>query len=799
MGKRGGKKVVKENQKYEAYYNQLGVVDEKDREAFWAALRRELPSSFRFTGSKGHALFVQQRLREHYIPEITKIDQYEGEKVEPPFPLPWFPDGLAWMMTTPKNVVRRYPPFASFQKFLVSETGVGNISRQEVVSMIPPLLLDVQPHMTVLDMCAAPGSKAAQLIEMVHAGEEGRVRAHQRRNHAELQEIGGANGEEDGVDPTAVEESALQLDQGRSTGLLIANDVDFKRSHMLVHQLKRLNSPNLIVTNHDATMFPSIRLSSEDGGRPKYIKFDRILADVPCSGDGTPRKNVNLWRDWAPGNAMGLHVVQIRILIRALQMLKVGGRVVYSTCSMNPIENEAVVAAAIDRCGGSSKVKLLDCSQELPGLKRIPGLTSWNVMDKSGQIWKSWKEVETHKGIRGAAGLDRLTKAMFPPEAAEGESDPESVPPLHRCMRVYAHLQDTGGFFIAVLEKQAELKARPESEAKKPDQKLEHKPSIIDVVEEMVARSEHATQSDRVPLEAEKLESLDALMLQPISESLPAGSPLLVESTGAAKRDHFDQMEAEEAVLASKKLRIDEDPDDMLRPGEPDPPEHWPPPPFCHTERSAEGDVAMPSRPGEVVDPEVDLSLASAAPQTIKLVKTFASPSLPRKAGQAFEEPFKYLSTDHPALDAVYQFYEISLDFPRDRFMVRNGMGEPVKAIYYTSDLVKEILRENEGRGIRFAHSGVKMFVKQEVQRHDTCKWRIQTEGLPILEPWIGEKRVVRLHKQATLRKVLVEMFPKVSGDGWPQLGEIGERVRDIGMGCCVLTVEPDHTSDGFR
>ena len=79
-------------------------------------------------------------------------------------------------MTTPKNVIRRFPPFASFQKFLVAESDVGNISRQEVVSMIPPLVMDLKPGMTVLDLCAAPGSKSAQLIEMVHGGEEERTR-----------------------------------------------------------------------------------------------------------------------------------------------------------------------------------------------------------------------------------------------------------------------------------------------------------------------------------------------------------------------------------------------------------------------------------------------------------------------------------------------------------------------------------------------------------------------------------------------------------------------------------------------
>lgn len=79
---------------------------------------------------------MQERLRNHYIPEIKSIE-YEGNYVEAPQPVEWYPDKLAWYMTTPKNVIRRFAPFANFQKFLVAETDVGNITRQEVVSMIP--------------------------------------------------------------------------------------------------------------------------------------------------------------------------------------------------------------------------------------------------------------------------------------------------------------------------------------------------------------------------------------------------------------------------------------------------------------------------------------------------------------------------------------------------------------------------------------------------------------------------------------------------------------------------------------
>lgn len=56
-----------------------------------------------------------------------------------------------------------------------------------------------------------------------------------------------------------------------------------------------------MITNHDASMFPSLNIN---GSR---LVFDRILCDVPCSGDGTLRKNGGIWRDWNPANGIGLH------------------------------------------------------------------------------------------------------------------------------------------------------------------------------------------------------------------------------------------------------------------------------------------------------------------------------------------------------------------------------------------------------------------------------------------------------------------------------------------------------------
>ena len=721
-----------------------------------------------------HALAVQQRLKDYYIPKITSIT-YEGQIVEAPQAVPWYPDQLAWFMTTPKNVIRRFPPFASFQKFLVAESDVGNISRQEVVSMIPPLVMDLKPGMTVLDLCAAPGSKSAQLIEMVHGGEEERTR-----------EV--AEDLANGLDRPSGEEYA---DDGRSTGLLIANDVDYKRAHMLVHQMKRLSSPNIIVTNHDATIYPSIKLPSEqpvDGKvvLNKYLKFDRILADVPCSGDGTSRKNIEIWRNWTPSNALGLYVTQVRILVRALQMLKVGGRVVYSTCSMNPVEDEAVLAHAIDRCGGQDIVQILDTSDLLPGLKRYPGLRSWNVMDKTGRVWHSHQEVEDHRARHGDDGLSRIQESMFPPN---------NDLPLERCMRVYPYQQDTGAFFIAILEKRTEIKARAEDKPKVAAQSA--KVEAIDVTTDSTAAS--MTANGSVTNE------------QP--NSVQPGTSEIATSPLKRKRDddHDGKEEEDETALthSNKLIKSEENgiadqtaPPSTLPPGE---------------RRITGGEDALMTNTAEVNSKLSHTQPIAASTRTEDNDPSNSTPAaflatqpngqqppeMPyknkRKNGQPFEEPFKYLDPDMEELEVIRKFYNISPRFPRDRFMVRNAAGSATKNIYYTTALAKSILQENEGKGMKFVHSGVKMFVKQDVPSPDVCPWRIQTDGLALLEAWVGPERIVKLTKRETLRKLLIEMFPRFHGEDWKNLGEIGEQVRNIGMGCCVLRVEPTDEEDGLR
>ncbi|KAK7208016.1 S-adenosyl-L-methionine-dependent methyltransferase [Myxozyma melibiosi] len=425
----GYKEIAKENERFVEYYKGQGIVPEEEWDEFFTACKAPLPVTFRITGTSEHdPTKIRDALLNEYIPYLKGI-VWDGEEVQPPSPLPFYPDELAWQIRVGKTVIRKSAPFSRFQKFLVSETEVGNISRQEAVSMIPPLLLDVKPEHTVIDMCAAPGSKTAQIIEALHAVPE-------------------------------------------PTGLVVANDKDYKRAHMLIHQVKRLNSPNLVIVSHDAKLFPRIAISEthEASGRviPTYLKYDRVLCDVPCSGDGTMRKNINVWRDWNTGNGAGLHNTQYEILVRGLHHLKVGGKLVYSTCSLNPIENEAVVARALRDWKGCAK--LVDCSNELPQLIRRPGMTDWKVMGKD----KEWATAPT----------SRISEHFFPKDDLKELG-------IEHCMRVYPHLQDTGGFFITVFEKTAEYT----DAAVKAKRKAEEELSSADAKKQAVETTTEASES----------------------------------------------------------------------------------------------------------------------------------------------------------------------------------------------------------------------------------------------------------------------------------------------------------------
>ena len=309
--------------------------------------------------------------------------------------------------------------FQDAKALVRSLNAAGAASFQEEVSMLPAELLGVAPGHRVLDMCAAPGSKTLQLIEALH--------------------------------PTG--------DRRAGEGMLIANDSvrprrrracvraraerrrqDARRvNNLLAGRLRKTESPVVAVTVSNAATFPFVYAAP---GEP--VLFDRVLADVPCSGDGTLRKDPSIWKRWRLADALELHRTQLRILKRGLALLEVGGRCVYSTCSLNPVENEAVVAAALQWARGTVALKPV----AVPGLELTPGLTSWRVADPRGAAAMRWyatlDEVPQELRTPDRRGL-AVRDTMFPP-AAGGEA-------LAGCVRLAPQRNDTGGFFCAVLER----------------------------------------------------------------------------------------------------------------------------------------------------------------------------------------------------------------------------------------------------------------------------------------------------------------------------------------------------------
>ena len=445
---------------FESYYRESGVVPEEEWDAFIGTLREPLGVSFRITGhhEDPSSTSLRNYMEKAHIAHLGGLVM-DDQPVPPPYPIAWYPGRMAWRFDVSRSTLRgkgalknddspAARTLASFHNFLMIETELGAISRQEEVSMVPPRMLDVQPGMVVADLCAAPGSKTQQLIEAINP-------PNPVASMAEPPSAASASDALDGSAESKLEATLADSAGGASavaqpkrshgpSGLVIANDMDYRRCHLLVHQAKRLNSPALIVTNHDGTMLPTrmgLSLEGVGGAHDKTLRFDRVLCDVPCSGDGTLRKAPDLWRRWHDGLATGVHRAQMNILTRGLLMLKPGGKLVYSTCSMNPLEDEAVVSHALRELG-TSQYELVDSTEELPALKRRAGRDTWRV--RADGVW-----YETYEAVPPKVASSRkLSPSMFALPA-------EELRAMHidRCMRVLPHDQDTGGFFIAVLRR----------------------------------------------------------------------------------------------------------------------------------------------------------------------------------------------------------------------------------------------------------------------------------------------------------------------------------------------------------
>jgi NOL1/NOP2/sun family putative RNA methylase len=218
---------------------------------------------------------------------------------------------------------------------------------QEASSMIPALILSPQPGERVLDLCAAPGNKTALMAQAL-----------------------------------------------KNRGTVVANDIFWERIRPLRSAIDRLGLLNVSVTCHDGTAYP------QAAG-----EFDCVLVDVPCSCEGTSRRFPGILKR-SPFQMISKRFhKQQQLLESAIRRCRAGGRIVYSTCTYAPEENEAVVNAVLRRMPEVVRIRPIG----LTGLNTSPGLTRW-----------------------------------------AGETFHDD---LKQTIRIWPHLNDTGGFYIALLEK----------------------------------------------------------------------------------------------------------------------------------------------------------------------------------------------------------------------------------------------------------------------------------------------------------------------------------------------------------
>jgi NOL1/NOP2/sun family putative RNA methylase len=194
----------------------------------------------------------------------------------------------------------------------------GKVYIQNAASWLPVLALDPQPEERILDVCAAPGGKTSHVA--AHA-------------------------------------------QGRAS--IVANDNSRPRLAKLQATMKRTRASTERYTLFDATQLAR-KLEGD--------QFDKILLDAPCSGEGMMQLSRQKdFATWSPAQIKRLQQLQKRILGQAWQLLKPGGTLVYSTCTMAPEENEAVVDYFL-RHNGDATVQPLDI--DLPN--RVACVQEWN-------------------------------------------------------------------------------------------------------------------------------------------------------------------------------------------------------------------------------------------------------------------------------------------------------------------------------------------------------------------------------------------------------------------------------------
>ncbi|KAF8820251.1 NOL1/NOP2/sun family protein [Cardiosporidium cionae] len=279
---------------FEYYYRNQNIVSPEEWGDFLKALQSRLPVTFRVVQRTMHCDKMNRYLKE-MAPILedffrsstteTREELYLPKEQQIPVKcgfLGWYPNQIAYQLGPTKYLKSSEDPrIRAFNEFLLYHTQAGLIYRQEAVSMLPPLFLNITKDSCILDLCAAPGSKTSQILEELH---------HLSANELHMEEH-----------PTTL-----------SKGAVIANDANSRRSHLLIHNLRHLHSPSLLVTNHAAQRYPSLY----DTSAQTFVRYDGVLCDVPCTADGTLRKSPAIRFRWHPHQATGTHRLQLQILKR---------------------------------------------------------------------------------------------------------------------------------------------------------------------------------------------------------------------------------------------------------------------------------------------------------------------------------------------------------------------------------------------------------------------------------------------------------------------------------------------------
>ncbi|MGH1364500.1 MAG: NOL1/NOP2/sun family putative RNA methylase [Calditrichia bacterium] len=195
---------------------------------------------------------------------------------------------------------------------------LGHIYIQDIASMIPPIALDPQPGDWVLDMSAAPGSKTTQMASMM-----------------------------------------------QNQGVILANDISSKRLRALSYNLQRWGVVNTML----------YRWYGEQFGNGYFETFDRILVDPGCSGLGTLHKNPEVLGWWTPEHGDKLADSQRNQIASAIKALRPGGVLTYSTCTVDPRENEGVIDYALKNFPVEIEPLEVDGIRTWPGVAEYDGTT----------------------------------------------------------------------------------------------------------------------------------------------------------------------------------------------------------------------------------------------------------------------------------------------------------------------------------------------------------------------------------------------------------------------------------------